>query len=61
MDDEDALKYVKKAFSSGMESLMDEADAFAVESDFMVELMEVAEGKKKVDTPSSAFTQNSEM
>lgn len=40
---------------------MDEADAFAVESDFMVELMEVAEGKKKVDTPSSAFTQNSEM
>jgi len=60
VDDEDALEYVKKAFSSGMESLMDEADAFAVESDFMAELMEVAEGKKKVDTPSPVSTHNSE-
>ena len=40
---------------------MDEAEAFAVESDFMTELMEVAEGKKKVDTPSPDSTQNSEI
>lgn len=60
VDDEDALDYVKKAFSSGMESLMDEADAFAVESDFMAELMEVAEGKKKVDAPSPVSKHNSE-
>ena len=59
--DEAALEYVKKAFSSGMENLMDEAEAFAVESDFMTELMEVAEGKKKVDTPSPDSTQNCEI
>ena len=61
MDDEDALVYVKKAFSSGMESLMDEAETFAIESDFMAELMEVAEGKKKVDAPSPAPMKRSEV
>lgn len=36
--DEDVLKYVKKAFSQGLDDLMDEADKFAAESDFMKEL-----------------------
>lgn len=46
--DTEILNYVKQAFSQSMDDLMDEADAFAVESDFMKELNAIMEDS---DTP----------
>lgn len=58
--DEDVLEYVKKAFSQSLDDLMDEADKFAAESDFMKELNAIMEDtdtqtEKNVDSTPEAI------
>lgn len=43
--DDDVIEYVQKSFKEGMNDLVDEADAFAVKSDFMRELNSILEDK----------------
>lgn len=48
--DEEIIEFVQKSFKDGMNDLMDEVDAFAVESDFMQELNSILNGHDPDDT-----------